>query len=70
MSLESIQEGIDIYFDCHIDANPRPTTPIVWIFNGNVLHPQQGINKKIEIKREKKYKEFAEYNRHRFCIFV
>jgi hypothetical protein len=46
MSLESIQEGIDIYFDCHIDANPRPTTPIVWIFNGNVLHPQQGINKK------------------------
>ncbi|CAG2113293.1 unnamed protein product, partial [Medioppia subpectinata] len=42
MSLDNIQEGIDIYFDCHIDANPRPTTPIVWLFNGNALHTRQG----------------------------
>ncbi|CAG2163527.1 unnamed protein product [Oppiella nova] len=43
MSLDNVQEGIDIYFDCHIDANPRPTTPIVWLFNGNALHTRQGI---------------------------
>ncbi|CAG2160223.1 unnamed protein product [Oppiella nova] len=43
ISLQSLQEGNDIYFDCHIDANPRPNAPILWRFNGNVLHPQQGI---------------------------
>ena len=42
ISLQSLQEGNDIYFDCHIDANPRPNAPILWRFNGNVLHPQQG----------------------------
>ncbi|RWS13262.1 uncharacterized protein B4U79_07967 [Dinothrombium tinctorium] len=43
ISLNTIQEGNDIYFDCHIDANPPPNKPILWRFNGNVLHPQQGI---------------------------
>ncbi|XP_054169147.1 hemicentin-1-like [Oppia nitens] len=43
ISLQSLQEGNDIYFDCHIDANPRPNAPILWRFNGNILHPQQGI---------------------------
>ena len=42
ISLQSLQEGNDIYFDCHIDANPRPNAPILWRFNGHVLHPQQG----------------------------
>ncbi|CAG2105035.1 unnamed protein product, partial [Medioppia subpectinata] len=34
ISLQSLQEGNDIYFDCHIDANPRPNAPILWRFNG------------------------------------
>ncbi len=55
MSLDNIQEGIDIYFDCHIDANPRPTVPIVWIFNGNSLHPKQGMCR-YKQKRHKKRK--------------
>ncbi|KAH9420316.1 hypothetical protein DERP_011233 [Dermatophagoides pteronyssinus] len=40
LSLDSIQEGIDIYFDCHIDSNPLPTTPITWLFNGEPLQPE------------------------------
>ena len=42
LSLDSVQEGIDIYFDCHIDANPSPTTPITWLFNGKPLQPEPG----------------------------
>lgn len=59
MSLDNIQEGIDIYFDCHIDANPRPTAPIVWIFNGNSLHPKQGIRRRICLQSEE-YEEKPE----------
>ena len=43
LSLDSIQEGIDIYFDCHIDSNPLPTTPITWLFNGEPLQPEPGM---------------------------
>ena len=42
LSLDSIQEGIDIYFDCHVDSNPAPTTPITWLFNGETLVPEPG----------------------------
>lgn len=44
LSLQTIQEGNDIYFDCHITANPRPNKPILWRFRGVPLHPQQGTN--------------------------
>ncbi|RWS17015.1 protein turtle B-like protein [Dinothrombium tinctorium] len=43
ISLHSIQEGNDIYFDCHIDANPWPIKPIIWRFNENVIHQKQGV---------------------------
>nr|XP_046909544.1 uncharacterized protein LOC124491000 isoform X2 [Dermatophagoides farinae] len=43
LSLDSIQEGIDIYFDCHVDSNPAPTTPITWLFNGETLVPEPGV---------------------------
>ncbi|RWS23969.1 protein turtle B-like protein [Leptotrombidium deliense] len=43
ISLAAIQEGNDIYFDCHIDSNPLPNKPIIWRFNGNVIQHQTGI---------------------------
>lgn len=44
LSLHSIQEGNDIYFDCVIDANPMPTVAsLVWRFNEELLEPRQGI---------------------------
>lgn len=42
LSLQSIQEGNDIYFDCLIDANPIATKPITWRFNGEVIQSQTG----------------------------
>lgn len=42
LSLQSIQEGNDIYFDCDIDANPSVNRPIVWRLNGQILQPQTG----------------------------
>ncbi|XP_074593430.1 uncharacterized protein LOC141849125 isoform X2 [Brevipalpus obovatus] len=43
ISLQTIQEGNDIYFDCVVDANPTLNRPIIWRFNGQILHPQHGI---------------------------
>ncbi|XP_075590919.1 uncharacterized protein LOC124491075 [Dermatophagoides farinae] len=43
ISLNTIQEGNDIYFDCILDANPMPTTPLIWRFNDEILEPRQGI---------------------------
>ncbi|OTF72240.1 hypothetical protein BLA29_001668 [Euroglyphus maynei] len=42
ISLDTIQEGNDIYFDCILDANPMPTTPLIWRFNDEILEPKQG----------------------------
>ncbi|KAH9404633.1 hypothetical protein TYRP_000459, partial [Tyrophagus putrescentiae] len=43
LSLQSIQEGNDIYFDCVVDASPMPVGSIVWRFNEEILEPRQGI---------------------------
>ncbi|XP_075678112.1 uncharacterized protein LOC113797669 isoform X2 [Dermatophagoides pteronyssinus] len=43
ISLDTIQEGNDIYFDCILDANPMPTIPLIWRFNDEILEPRQGI---------------------------
>lgn len=32
-----LQEGNDIYLTCQMDANPRPSKPILWRFNGKPL---------------------------------
>lgn len=42
LSLQSIQEGNDIYFDCVVDASPMPLGSIVWRFNEEILEPRQG----------------------------
>ena len=42
ISLHSIQEGNDVFFDCHVQSNPAPNKAIIWRFNGNVLHIQKG----------------------------
>lgn len=42
LSLQSIQEGNDIYFDVDIDSNPISSKPITWRFNGDVLQSQTG----------------------------
>lgn len=43
LSLQSIQEGNDIYFDCVVDASPMPVGSIVWRFNNEeILEPRQG----------------------------
>lgn len=47
MSMQLIQEGNDIYFDCKIDSNPPVNKPIIWKFNGKILPPQQGMNSSI-----------------------
>uniref|UniRef100_A0A6P6XMC3 Uncharacterized protein LOC113789320 n=1 Tax=Dermatophagoides pteronyssinus TaxID=6956 RepID=A0A6P6XMC3_DERPT len=59
LSLDSIQEGIDIYFDCHIDSNPLPTTPITWLFNGEPLQPESGIiesNQSLVLQRVQRWR--------------
>ncbi|XP_053205304.1 uncharacterized protein LOC128389701 isoform X2 [Panonychus citri] len=43
ISLTTLQEGNDIYFDCEIDSNPHINRPIVWRFNGDILHSQHGV---------------------------
>lgn len=35
----SLQEGNDVYLSCQLDANPRPSKPIAWRFNGRRLAP-------------------------------
>lgn len=42
ISLQSIQEGNDIYFDCLVDSNPAMNRAIIWRFNGQILHAQAG----------------------------
>lgn len=42
LSLQSIQEGNDVYFDCHIQANPYPNRPVVWRLNNEILMPSKG----------------------------
>lgn len=42
ISMQLIQEGNDIYFDCKVDSNPSPSKPIIWKFNGKRLPPQPG----------------------------
>ncbi|XP_074603639.1 uncharacterized protein LOC141857110 [Brevipalpus obovatus] len=43
ISLPTIQEGNDIYFDCKIDSNPPPNKPIIWKHNDERLPPQAGV---------------------------
>ncbi|XP_015791631.1 hemicentin-2-like isoform X2 [Tetranychus urticae] len=43
ISLTTLQEGNDIYFDCEIDANPHINRPIIWRFNSDILHSQHGV---------------------------
>lgn len=35
-----LQEGNDIYLACQLEANPRPSKPPVWRFNGRPITPQ------------------------------
>lgn len=42
ISIHSIQEGNDVFFDCHIQSNPPPNKGVVWRFNGQVLETQKG----------------------------
>ena len=42
ISLHSIQEGNDVYFDCHVSSNPA-NKGIVWKFNGSVLQASKGV---------------------------
>ena len=41
--LTNLQEGNDIYFDCHINANPRSNQALIWRFNDRVLKSAHGI---------------------------
>lgn len=34
---ERLQEGNDIYLTCKLDANPRPSKPLLWKFNSRPL---------------------------------
>lgn len=43
LSLQSLQEGNDIYFDCQIDANPPAAHALVWRLNGQPLRPTAGV---------------------------
>lgn len=43
LSLQSLQEGNDIYFDCHIDANPPAAHALIWRLNGHPLRPSPGV---------------------------
>ncbi|KAI2801357.1 hypothetical protein BLOT_010907, partial [Blomia tropicalis] len=59
LSLDTIQEGIDIYFDCHVDSNPSPTTPITWLFNGETLLPEAGViesNQSLVLQRVQRWR--------------
>lgn len=42
LSLHSIQEGNDVYFDCLIQANPYPNRAVAWKLNGSPLFPSKG----------------------------
>lgn len=42
LSLNSIQEGNDVYFDCHVQANPFPSRPVAWKRDGVPLSPAKG----------------------------
>lgn len=62
ISLHKIQEGNDIYFDCHIISNPRPNKPIVWKRNGNILLPGPGViqsNQSLVLQRVSKEQKGA-----------
>lgn len=43
LSLQTLQEGNDIYFDCLIKANPRSSQALIWRFNDRVLKPSPGV---------------------------
>lgn len=43
LSLQTLQEGNDIYFDCLIKANPRSNQALIWRFNDRVLKPSPGV---------------------------
>ena len=44
LSLQAIQEGNDVYFDCHVQANPYPSRPVTWKLNGLPLSPAKGMS--------------------------
>ncbi|CAL4063660.1 unnamed protein product, partial [Meganyctiphanes norvegica] len=37
---ENIKEGDDVYFECKINANPKPSQ-VVWLHEGSVLHTKR-----------------------------
>lgn len=46
LNLNDIKEGDDVYFECHIDANPKPHK-IEWFFNVGI---QNGFGTVIQLK--------------------
>lgn len=51
LSLNSLQEGIDIYFECLVDANPMPAGPIIWRLNEDILEPRQGTDGAVNLSQ-------------------
>lgn len=49
--LNSLQEGIDIYFECLVDANPMPAGPIIWRLNEDILEPRQGTDGAVNLSQ-------------------
>ena len=42
LSLHALQEGNDVYLDCHVHANPLPTRAVAWKLDGVPLAPARG----------------------------
>jgi hypothetical protein len=42
LSLQSLQEGNDVYLDCEIRANPPPSRPVTWKLDARPLLPTKG----------------------------
>lgn len=42
LSLQSLQEGNDVYLDCEVRANPAPSRPVAWKLDSRPLLPAKG----------------------------